>query len=70
MTCLKDVNAFHVCATCVNFLAVKNENRMRYFCERLGYETMPNYKFNCWEPKDHVKRLIEKRKGDGDEQLS
>ncbi|KIL48882.1 hypothetical protein KP77_20930 [Jeotgalibacillus alimentarius] len=35
---------------------------MLYFCKRLGYETKPDYRFNCWEPKEHVKKLMEKRR--------
>ena len=38
---------------------------MKRFCARLGYETAPKWKFNCWTPNDNVKRLMEKeRKGD------
>ncbi len=66
-----DTDRFQVCATCVNFLAVKKENRMFYFCDRLGYETKPNYKFNCWTPKEHVKNLMRKRmEEDFDEESS
>lgn len=36
---------------------------MVYSCSRLGYETKPTYTFNCWDPKDHVLRLMEKEKG-------
>nr|WP_239581223.1 hypothetical protein [Jeotgalibacillus terrae] len=56
-------NPFHVCATCIHFHSDKTKSgRMRYFCERLGYETKPGYKFNCWEPKEHVKKLMDKRR--------
>lgn len=54
-------NKFHFCATCVHFLAWKENGEMLYKCRRLGYETKPNYTFNCWEPKEHVKALMEKR---------
>lgn len=57
------VERFHVCASCVNFQAVRTDDGMKYFCRRLGYETKTTYKFNCWEPKPQVKRLMEKRKG-------
>ena len=67
---MKEIDAFHACSTCVNFLAIKKDIGMRYFCDRLGYETKPNYKFNCWEPKEHVKKLMDKRIGGGDEQFS
>lgn len=57
-------NSFHACATCVNFHPEKRKEGMVYFCSRLGYETKPDYQFNCWTPKDHIKRLMEKRKGE------
>lgn len=49
---------FHCCATCVHFMAEKLEAEMSYKCSRLGYVTKPNYKFNCWTPKDHIKKLM------------
>lgn len=53
---------FHCCATCKHFLAKKKEERgMAYICVRLGYETKPTYVFSCWDPKENVKRLMEKR---------
>ncbi|MDQ0213632.1 hypothetical protein J2S13_000026 [Oikeobacillus pervagus] len=55
-------NRFHACATCVHFSAIKTANKMNYKCSRLGYETQPSYQFRCWEPKDHVKKLIQKEK--------
>ncbi|WP_110112333.1 hypothetical protein [Bacillus sp. CGMCC 1.16541] len=54
------MSRFHCCATCKHFKAVKLEQRMMYYCERLRYETKPTYQFNCWEPKKHVQQLIEK----------
>jgi hypothetical protein len=53
---------YHACATCVNFAAGKTKNGMVYRCVRLGFETKPNYQFNCWVPKENVKKLIEKHK--------
>ncbi|MED3553561.1 hypothetical protein [Cytobacillus praedii] len=53
--------AYHVCATCIHFHAEKAKKGMNYFCKRLGYETRPNYQFNCWTPKKHVQELIDKR---------
>nr|WP_180968320.1 hypothetical protein [Cytobacillus massiliigabonensis] len=55
------MNAFHACATCIHFQAEKTQKGMRYFCKRLGYETRPNYQFNCWAPKKNVQKLINKR---------
>ncbi|KGX91337.1 hypothetical protein N781_04540 [Pontibacillus halophilus JSM 076056 = DSM 19796] len=54
---------FHCCATCIHFEVRKSKERTVRMCARLGYETNPTWKFNCWEPKDHVKRLMEKDKG-------
>ncbi len=57
-------NSFHACATCVNFQPERRKEGMVYFCSRLGYETKPDYQFNCWTPKEHIIRLMEKRKGE------
>ncbi|MDT8859868.1 hypothetical protein N0O92_06450 [Alkalihalobacillus sp. MEB130] len=52
---------YHCCATCMHFSAKKKtEGGMRYDCIRLGYETKPTYTFSCWDPKEHIKRLMEK----------
>lgn len=53
---------FHCCATCESFKAEKSQSGMRYSCNRLGYDTRPNYQFHCWNPKENVKKLIEKQK--------
>ncbi|MGE8204264.1 hypothetical protein ACQKP0_06830 [Heyndrickxia sp. NPDC080065] len=55
-------NRFHACATCIHFLAEKTEQGMSYYCQRLGYQTKPNYTFNCWNPKEHIKKLIDKER--------
>ncbi|WP_253702039.1 hypothetical protein [Bacillus sp. FJAT-27445] len=52
---------FHCCATCQHFRAEKKIEGMKYFCTRLGYETKPKYKFNCWSPKEHVQELMKKK---------
>ncbi|PLR77208.1 hypothetical protein CU633_11725 [Bacillus sp. V3-13] len=54
-------SSFHACATCIHFQAARTSKKMNYLCRRLGYETRPDYRFNCWTPKEHVKKLIEKR---------
>ncbi|OKL38361.1 hypothetical protein BLL40_00520 [Domibacillus mangrovi] len=51
---------FHACATCCHFEAVKTPANMMYRCRRLGFETNPSYRFNCWDPKDNVRKLMEK----------
>lgn len=53
-------NKYHCCATCVNFKPQKTDKGMYYFCTRLGYETKPDYTFNCWEPKPHIIELMKK----------
>ncbi|GAE24843.1 hypothetical protein JCM9140_796 [Halalkalibacter wakoensis JCM 9140] len=54
---------FHCCATCKHFSAQKKESGgMSYHCVRLGYETKPAYTFTCWDPKEHVKKLMKKDK--------
>ncbi|MBS4190967.1 hypothetical protein KHA94_12315 [Bacillus sp. FJAT-49705] len=55
------IESFHACATCIHFQAKKNKTGMNYFCKRLGYETKPNYQFQCWTPKEHVQKLMKKR---------
>ncbi|MBM7647932.1 hypothetical protein JOC78_000872 [Bacillus ectoiniformans] len=55
------VDQFHCCATCRHFEPSKTANGMSYFCSRLGYETQPSYKFNCWSPKDQVVQLMKKK---------
>nr|WP_041057943.1 hypothetical protein [Jeotgalibacillus campisalis] len=54
---------FHACATCVHFEVLKLEKGMSYRCSRLGFQTRPEYKFNCWEPKAHIKKLMDKQGG-------
>ncbi|MGG2027191.1 hypothetical protein AB1282_15950 [Gottfriedia sp. S16(2024)] len=51
---------FRCCATCQHFKAEKQVKGMKYYCSRLGFETMTNYKFNCWSPNENVKKLINK----------
>ncbi|XJZ28808.1 hypothetical protein ACF5W4_08485 [Bacillota bacterium Lsc_1132] len=53
---------FHCCATCINFKVEKDAIGTRYFCSRLGYETKTNYQFNCWNPRDDIKRRMEGQK--------
>lgn len=49
---------YHCCATCKHFTVKKKPDGMFYYCNRLGYETKTTYKFNCWDPKDNIKKLI------------
>lgn len=61
------IESFRVCATCIHFQAEKKRLGMSYYCKRLGYNTKPNYKFNCWTPKKHIQKLMEKRRGEWNE---
>lgn len=54
-------NPFHACATCVNYEALKLERGMKYRCKRLGYETMPHYQFNCWEPHERAVKAMKSK---------
>ncbi|SDJ57886.1 hypothetical protein [Salimicrobium halophilum] len=54
-------NRYHCCATCKHFRIEVQENRSkRIYCERLGFDTKPTYQFNCWDPKERVKKAMEK----------
>ncbi|MBU6081259.1 hypothetical protein [Allobacillus halotolerans] len=54
---------YHCCATCIHFEVYRTEDgRPKTRCSRLGYDTDPTYKFNCWTPKDRIKKLMEKEK--------
>lgn len=47
---------YHCCATCENFKVNKLDGaRTKYTCKRLGFETKPNYKFDCWQIKSALK---------------
>jgi hypothetical protein len=54
-------NSFHACATCIHYKVEKNNNEVIYKCSRLGFETKPTHKFNCWTPKEQVLKLMKKR---------
>jgi hypothetical protein len=49
---------FHCCATCINFSITKTPNGVIRKCDRLQFETKPSYQFDCWDPKENVKRLL------------
>lgn len=51
---------FHACATCIHFNTARVDGEMTYYCGRLKYETKPQYQFNCWNPTEVVKKLMEK----------
>ncbi|MFD1037836.1 hypothetical protein ACFQ3N_05355 [Virgibacillus byunsanensis] len=52
---------FHCCATCEHFRIEKQkEASKRIYCKRLGFDTKPTYQFDCWEPKERVKKSMKK----------
>ncbi|MBS4210675.1 hypothetical protein [Bacillus sp. FJAT-50079] len=55
------MKTYHCCATCIHFSAKREGKQMIYRCERLGFDTETHYQFDCWVPKDHVKKLMDKR---------
>lgn len=57
------MNRFHCCATCIHFVAERKNEKMNYYCRRLGFETKTHYQFNCWTPKEKVRKLMEKDGG-------
>ncbi|WP_419878918.1 hypothetical protein [Brevibacillus centrosporus] len=54
-------NPYHCCATCQHFRVEKTTGKVSYRCSRLTYETRPEYQFQCWSPKENVKRLMDAR---------
>ncbi|KMJ60492.1 hypothetical protein AB685_02175 [Bacillus sp. LL01] len=61
-------NRFHACATCKHYQVIKLERGTVYRCSRLGYETKPHFKFNCWQPKENVLQLMKKEQRKTEEQ--
>jgi hypothetical protein len=62
-------NRFHACATCIHYGVTKTVTGQQFRCTRLGYETKPFYKFNCWIPKEQVKKLMEKERGEKEKRI-
>ncbi|WP_316246606.1 hypothetical protein [Sutcliffiella horikoshii] len=54
------VNRFQACATCKHYQVLKLNTRTVYRCSRLGFDTKPHYKFDCWQPKDNIIQLMKK----------
>nr|WP_081412073.1 hypothetical protein [Alicyclobacillus herbarius] len=50
---------YHCCATCIHFRAERANHRVRTYCSRLGYDTRPEYKFKCWNPKETIVKKIQ-----------
>lgn len=49
---------YHCCATCKHFVAEKASQGMNYRCGRLGFATKTTYRFDCWNPKERVRKLM------------
>lgn len=49
---------YHCCATCKHFVVEKSSQGMNYRCGRLGFETKTTYQFDCWSPKEQVRKLM------------
>ncbi len=55
------LNRFHCCSTCIWYEVKKKRGGPPVFrCSRLGYETKPTYQFDCWQPKERVKKRMER----------
>lgn len=54
----KTLAHYHCCASCRHLDIQQTEQETRTYCSRLGYETKPNYQFNCWNPKPRVKQAM------------
>nr|WP_074954264.1 hypothetical protein [Alicyclobacillus macrosporangiidus] len=57
-----DQTRYHCCASCVHFRAERRPSGVRTFCQRLGYDTKPAYRFDCWRPKERVRRRMERER--------
>ena len=54
------MSKYHCCATCVHFRVVKKAEGTEYVCSRLKFETKPRYQFDCWNPKENIRKLMDK----------
>lgn len=52
---------YQVCAACTHFQSFRSGGKMMYRCGRLGFETKPDYSFDCWTPTEKVLNLMKKR---------
>jgi hypothetical protein len=56
------MSRFHCCATCRHYTIQKTPAGTDTRCSRLQYETKPTYRFDCWDPKDTVRKLMEQER--------
>jgi hypothetical protein len=54
------MSRYHCCATCQHYRVEKTASGHASKCSRLGFATEPKYQFNCWDPKEQVRKLMEK----------
>ncbi|WEG14894.1 hypothetical protein PU629_04380 [Pullulanibacillus sp. KACC 23026] len=55
-------NHYHHCASCRHFGFREQDGKKQPMCTRLGYDTLPHYQFNCWNPKPRVKMAMQKKR--------
>lgn len=55
---IRSDSRYHCCATCRYFTIDQITGSPRLYCARLGYETQSHYRFDCWDPKDRVRRKM------------
>lgn len=48
-----------VCASCRNFRVIHAGGKRKYECSRLGFETFPQYAFDCWDGTEKVRKRID-----------
>lgn len=49
---------YHCCASCRHFASGRENGKVFNRCVRLGYDTHPKYRFNCWDPKERVRKQM------------
>lgn len=52
---------YHCCATCMHFKMDKKVNGIQYLCSRLGFETKTHYTFDCWNPRDDIRKKMKEK---------
>jgi hypothetical protein len=60
----RHIERYHCCASCVHFIAKRTDKGVQTYCSRLGYDTRPNWKFDCWTPKERIKQRLNFELGD------
>ncbi|MBX5476379.1 MAG: hypothetical protein IRZ18_04555 [Clostridia bacterium] len=48
------------CASCVHVGVRRVGGQVRVYCRRLGYDTRPEWRFDCWTPKPHVRDRLDR----------